>query len=203
MNGNGYGSGEEVMGVDSEFYTTAMLVPDWEQGIDFVSNEQWMSGPNGGWAEDGQLAGAGINDDALYYFYAFKVGSGELNVTPTPLNIEGYQWHNYGIEDAARNGDWCVNFNHAVEACETGFATYSPEIQVGMEAADELQPENAGKDLTGAQFTNGGWYHWGSKTQNETRAYGGASESSYICATDWEPYAGEIQWGTPKSSYPC
>jgi hypothetical protein len=56
MTGSGNGGGEEVKGLSSEFYTTAMLVPQWENG-DFVTNEQWMSGYYGRWVEDGQVAG--------------------------------------------------------------------------------------------------------------------------------------------------
>jgi hypothetical protein len=211
MDGNGYGSGEEVMGVAAQVDTTAMVVPLYEDG-DFVTNEMWMDGPGGGWAETGQIAGYGyyteeghdVNDDSLHYFYAFNIGSPEsFSLYITPWTIEGYENHAYSVEDPNRNGEWCVKFNTATEACDGTFATYAPTIQDGMEAADEDQPENAGKTEAIAEFTNGSWYPWGSATKHLTEAYGGASESSYTCIADNGSDPGSVQWGTPKSKQPC
>lgn len=211
MTGSGSGGGEEVMGLHSEFYTISMLVPLYESG-DFVTNEQWMVGPRGGWAETGEIAGydyyteegQNINGYSLHYFYAFDPDGTKENfsVYVTPWTVGGYEWHSYSVEDPNRNGEWCVKFNTTVEACHTGFAIYSVNVKVGMEAADEQQPENAGKDKTQAEFTNGPWYPW-ITAENETVAYGGANESAYICARNWESYPGYIEWGTPTSKWDC
>jgi hypothetical protein len=211
MDGNGYGSGEEVNGVVASMYTTAMVVPLFEQG-DFVNNETWMIGPGGGWEETGQAAGHNyyteeghnINDDSLHYFYAWEIGPEKrYEQYITPWTVEGYEWHGYSVEDPERNGRWCVKFYTATEACEGTFATYGTTVQVGMEAADEQQPENAGKDESLTEFTNGNWYPWGSATRHLTEAYGGANESSYICIVQNGSDPGNVQWGAPKSKQPC
>ena len=208
MTGSGNGGGEEVMGESSEFYTVSMLVPYWEDH-DFVTNEQWMSNPAGGWAEDGQLAGYNyyteegheVNDDSLHPFYAFDL-HGVFTVWVDPETVEGYEWRSYTEEDPERNGTWCARFASTIVECKAGFDKYSNEVELGMEAGDEAQPENAGYARTGAQFTGGGWYHWG-KEVNETRDYDDESEGAYICTRNYETIPGYIEWGTPKSKWPC
>jgi hypothetical protein len=210
MSGNGNGSGEEVMGVSSEIYTVSMLVPYWESG-DFITNEQWMINRNGGWAEDGQIAGADepseegheVNDDSLHPFWAFDHPSSGLWKWIDPQTVNGYEWRSYTEEDPGRNGTWCARFEQTIVECAAGFQKYSTLVTVGMEAGDVVQPENAGDDRTGAEFTGGGWYHWG-KDRNETVHYGGSpSEASYICVRNWQAIPGYIEWGTPRSKWPC
>jgi hypothetical protein len=70
-----------------------------------------------------------------------------------------------------------------------------------MEAADEQQPENAGLDRTGVQWTEGNWHHW-AKAEWETVHYGSENktgESAYICAKGYEAIAGYIKWGSPNN----
>jgi hypothetical protein len=208
MSGSGNGGGEEVMGESSEFYTVSMLVPYWEDHS-FVSNEQWMGNPAGGWAEDGQLAGYDgyteeghdVNGDSLHPFYAFALGE-DFDVWVDPQTVEGYEWRSYTEEDPGRNGIWCARFASTTVECAAGFDKYSNEVELGMEAGDEAQPENAGDARTGAQFTGGGWYHWG-KEVNETRNYYGEAEGAYMCTRNYEAIPGYIEWGTPKSKWPC
>ncbi len=208
MNGNGNGSGEEVMGLSSEIFTWAMLVPEY-LSHDFVTNEQWMGDISGGWAEDGQIAGYAsateegheVNNDSLHWFYAFDI-SGEFSIFVSPSTVEGWQWHSYTEEDPGRNGNWCARLGATTVACRSGFAKYSPSVTVGEEAGTEMTPENAGEDRTGAEFTNGSWYHWGPAV-NETRSYSGESEKGYMCTRNYEAYPGYIEWGTPYLKYPC
>src|ERR1700689_2162402 len=136
MTGSGNGGGEEVMGESSEFYTVSMLVPYWEDH-DFVTNEQWMSNPAGGWAEDGQLAGYNyyteegheVNDDSLHPFYAFDL-HGVFTVWVDPETVEGYEWRSYTEEDPERNGTWCARFESTIVECKAGFDKYSNEVEL-------------------------------------------------------------------------
>jgi hypothetical protein len=65
-----------------------------------------------------------------------------------------------------------------------------------MEAADEQQPENAGKDRIGVQWTDGGWHHWNTASL-ATVDYSGDSEAGYTCAKNYESITAYINFGTP------
>jgi hypothetical protein len=212
MSGSGNGGGEEVMGLASEIYTTAMLVPEWAKGR-FVTNEQWMVGPNGGWAEDGQLGGYDgvteegheVNDDSLHWFYAFSIGEpAKYSVYVAPWTVGGYEWNSYYEEDEERNGWWCARIgseSHPV-ACDGYFKPYATRVEMGMEAGDGEQPENAGKSRTSAQWTEGVWHRW-EKAKDEVVSRERQSESGYICINKYESVPGAIEWGTPPSNWPC
>ncbi len=206
MTGSGNGGGEEVKGISSEFYTTAMLVPEWQQG-DFVTNEQWMIGYNGRWVEDGQIAGYNspteegreVNYDSLHWFYAYEnTGNGSVPVYVAPWTYNGYEWRSYTLWDPGNNGTWCERIGEPQVACQSGFRKYATVAELGMEAADEQQPENGGKSRTGGQWLDGSWHHW-LKANNETVDFNGDSEAGYVCVTPFEAIPGYINFGTPTS----
>jgi hypothetical protein len=213
MTGTGNGGGEEVKGISGEINTFAMSVPLWESN-DFVTNEMWMVGPGGGWAEDGQIAGYDyyteggheVNGYSLHPFYAFNIGTGgTFSIYIYPGTVGGNEWgHAYTEEDPATNGNWCARFGTTeTVACDGTYAKFATKVEGGMEAADEQQPENAGQDRIIAQWTNGTWHTW-NRADYEAVDYSGESEAGYVCASNYGgSSAGYTQWGTPSSSHPC
>lgn len=195
MSGTGNGGGEEVKGLSSEIMTTAMSVPQW-QSRDFVDDEQWMTAPSGRWVEDGQTSGNAIDCCSLHWFYAYQ--NGVYNEYVAPWTYEGWTWISYTLSDPENNGSWCEKIGAVQVACQGGFSKYATLVQVGMEAADEQQPENAGKDRTGVQHLDGNWYHWNG-AEWVTQDYNGDAEGSYVCAKGFEAIAGYINFGTPAN----
>jgi hypothetical protein len=205
MTGSGNGGGEEVKGISGEINTFAMSVPLWELGYVFVSNEMWMVGPGGGWAEDGQIAGADYDSYSLHPFYAFEVGTKELSKYIYPGTVGANEWgHAYTEEDPGTNGTWCARFGTTeVVACDGKYSKFATDVEGGMEASDETQPENAGQDRIIAQWTNDTWHTW-NRAAYQAVDYSGESEAGYVCAANYGgSAAGYTQWGTPSSSHPC
>jgi hypothetical protein len=207
MTGSGNGGGEEVKGLSSEIATTAMSVPLWESG-NFVTNEQWMSDPRGYWIEDGQIGGYNlwteqgreVNGNSLHWFYASELGG--FIVYVAPWTYPGWTYESYTLSDPGNNGVWCakIGATEVGESCRSGFRKYSNNVEVGMEAGDEQQPENAGLDRTGVQWTEGNWHNW-AKAKVETVHDGGSpGESAYICAkANGSGIPGDIGWGSPNN----
>jgi hypothetical protein len=206
MSGTGNGGGEEVKGMGAEIATTGMNVPQWENG-DFVTNEEWMSEPRGWWEEDGQIAGYNlwteegreVNCCSLHWFYASDLNG--FLVYVAPWTYPGWTYINYHINDPGNDGRWCSTIGSVEvgESCRSGFTKYATAIELGMEAADEQQPQNAGLDnSTAAQWRDGSWHNW-SRATVETVHYSGANESAYVCAKNWNPAPGFIKWGTPNN----
>jgi hypothetical protein len=186
--------GEEVKGLSSVIYTSAMYVPEWNlhEGQVFVSNEQWAIFPqdHGYWVEDGQLAGSENNCCSLHKFYAYDEAKG-LHETTLPSTVEGYTWNSFTLEDPSNNGGWCERYGPSETlACQGGYGypAYAKAVEVGAEMSDETKPENSGKDQTGVQHLNGGWYHW-----NEAWWY---SNSKDVCVGGYEDIAAYINWST-------
>lgn len=206
MSGSGEGGGEEVKGVSSELETTSMHVPLWENG-DFITNEQWMVDTRGDWAEDGQIGGYNsateegreVNGTSLHWFYAYEEPYNGFGIFVAPWTYEGFTPIQYTLWDPENNGWWCEKIELVQVSCQTSFKKYATDIEVGMEAADEEQPENAGRVYTtGAQHLNGGWYNWNS-AEWRTVNYNGENESAYVCATGWKEIAAYIRFGTPNN----
>jgi hypothetical protein len=202
MKGSGSGGGEEVKGLSSEINTTAMWVPNWETQS-FVSNEQWMANwKQNRWVEDGQTAGENkqteegreVNGQSLHWFYAYNNASGYAEYV-APWTYPGWTWISYTLSDPGNNGSWCEKIGTVQVACQGGFTKYATDVQVGMEAADELRPENSGKDRTGVQHLDGNWYHW-NQAQWETVNNDGTSEAGVVCVGGYEAIAGYINFGT-------
>lgn len=214
MSGSGNGGGEELKGISGEIASDAMSVPLWEKG-DFVTNEMWMDAPEseGGWAEDGQIAGYDysteegheVNGYSLHPFYAYEPnnGAGAFEIYISPGTFAAGSWESYSEEDIYTNGVWCAGFPAGTAACKGGYPAFATDVQVGMEAADERQPENAGQDHIIRQNTTGTWETWPHATY-ESEDYNGESEAGYVCAANYGHLApGYTQWGTPSSSHPC
>jgi hypothetical protein len=214
MTGSGNGNGgEEVKGISGEIATDVMSVPLWEH--DVVTNEMWLSAPEseGGWAEDGQLAGEDVsteeghevNGTSIHPFYAYEPNNGEgsFQVYVYPGTVAPGSWQSYSEEDIYSNGYWCAGFGFGTAACKAGYPAFATDVQVGMEAGDELQPENAGQDHIIAQYTNGTWHTW-PHAEYISQNYNGESEAGYVCAANYGGSPpGYTQWGTPSSSHPC
>jgi hypothetical protein len=211
MSGAGNGGGEEVKALSSQILTTVMNVPLWEDG-DFVTNEHWMldehdfrsgSDPYVHWVEDGQMAGADdpteegreINDDSLHWFYAYDVGHGVVPYV-APWTFPGWTWISYTLSDPDNNGSWCEKIEETQVACQGGFPKYANAVEVGMEAADEAQPENSGKDETNVQHVNGDWYWW-NEARWSTVGNGDESEAGVTCVTGYGGDAGWVNFATP------
>jgi hypothetical protein len=205
MKGSGSGGGEEVKGLSSEINTTAMSVPLWE-GKAFVDDEQWMAQyQTNKWVEDGQMAGGNyqteegreVNGQSLHWFYAFNTGN-IYSEYEAPWTYPGWTWISYTLSDPGSNGSWCEKIGTVQVACQGGFSKYGTEVQVGMEAADEVRPENSGKDRTGVQHLDGNWAYWNKAEWWMWNAAGSTKdEQGYgICTTGFENIAGYVNWGT-------
>lgn len=213
MTGSGNGTGEEVKGISGEIATDIMSVPLWENG-DFITNEMWLNAPEaeGGWAEDGQIAGYDyhteegheVNGSSLHPFYAYQENNGPgFSIYIYPGTVAAGSWQPYSEEDPSLNGYWCAGFGFGTAACKGGYPEFATDVQVGMEAADERQPQNAGQDHIIAQYTEGTWHTW-PHAEYLSEYYYGESEAGYICAANYGGLApGYTQWGTPSSSHPC
>jgi hypothetical protein len=204
MSGSGEGGGEEVKGLSSEIITSAMQVPLWYEG-DFVDDEQWMTGKYGHWVEDGQTAGNNVaeeegrevNGTSLHWFYAYDNGS--YNEYVAPWTYEGWTPIQYTLWDPENNGSWCEKIEKVQVACQSGFRKYATTVEVGMEAADEEAPENAGwVHSTGVQHLDGNWYTW-NKAEWETVNYHRESVSAYVCTVGYQGIAAYVDWATPNN----
>jgi hypothetical protein len=202
MTGSGNGGGEEVMGLSSEIATTAMNVPQWEYGA-YVTNEQWMAHfQTNRWIEDGQQAGEPeateegreVNGQSLHWFYAFESSYGYSEYV-APWTYPGFTFESYTLSDPGSNGTWCEKIGEVQVACQGGFPKYATEVQVGMEAADEVRPSNSGKDHTGVQWTEGNWHHW-AKARLRTFRPVEHTEEGVVCASPYESIPGYINFGT-------
>jgi hypothetical protein len=213
MTGSGNGGGEELKGISGEIASYAMSVPLWESH-DFITNEMWLNAPpaEGGWAEDGQIAGYDyytedfneVNGYSLHPFYAYGENNGTgFTIYIYPETVAADSWQSYSEEDTNTNGYWCAGFGFGTAACKGGYPAFSTDVQVGMEAADERQPENEGQDHIIAQYTNGTWHAW-PQAKYRSVDHAGESEAGYVCAANYGGLSpGYTQWGTPSSSYPC
>jgi uncharacterized membrane protein len=216
MSGSGNGGGEELKGISGEIATDLMSVPLWEDG-DVVTDEMWLDAPEseGGWAEDGQLAGEDlgteegheVNGTSIHPFYAYEPNNGEgaFQIYVYPGTVEVGSWQSYSEEDTYTNGYWCAGFGFGTAACKAGYPAFATDVQVGMEAGDERQPESTGQDHIISQYTNGTWHVWSSgRTHYLSEDYSGESEAGYVCAANYGGLSpGYTQWGTPSSAHPC
>jgi hypothetical protein len=209
MSGSGNGGGEEVKALSSQILTTVMNVPFWEEGA-FVDDEQWMvdehnigkSNSYVHWIEDGQTAGNNyyteegreVNDDSLHWFYAYE--NGHYVEYVAPWTFPGWTWISYTLSDPSNNGSWCEKIEETQVACQSGFSKYANAVEVGMEAADQAQPENSGKDQTVVQHVNGDWYYW-NEAKWSTVGPGDESEAGAMCVTGYEDIAGYVNFATP------
>lgn len=215
MSGGGGGGGEEVMGLDSEIVTEAMNVPLWEYGEGesayFVSNEQWMRAPKGNWVEDGQLAGdksaseegREVNGKSLHWFYAFDNGVSEgqkwFQEYVAPWTYPGWTPETYSLADPNRNGTWCEYINGPQVNCDDNYAMYATDVEIGMEADEEVQPETLGYVAnTGVENQWGEWEYW-KKAELETVRKMGRPEGEYVCAEKIASHPGYISFGTPAN----
>jgi hypothetical protein len=179
-----------------------------------VTNEMWLEAPEaeGGWAEDGQIAGYDyyteegheVNGYSLHSFYSYEGNNGGIFTTYIyPGTVAAGSWQSYSEEDTSSNGYWCAGFGFGTAECKAGYPEFATDVLVGMEAGDEQQPENAGQDHIIAQYTNGAWHTW-PHAEYLSKYYYGTSEAGYICAANYGGLSpGYTQWGTPSSSYPC
>jgi hypothetical protein len=213
MTGSGNGGGEELKGISGEIASDAMSVPFWESG-DVVTNEMWLNAPEseGGWAEDGQLAGENdsteegheVNGTSLHPFWAYNGNNGgKFTIYVYPGTVAPGSWQSYSEEDIYTNGYWCAGLSFGTAECKGGYPAFATDVQVGMEAGDERQPENAGQDHIIRQNTTGTWETW-PHAAYESEDSNGESEAGYVCAANYGGLApGYTQWGTPSSSHPC
>jgi len=183
-------AGEEVKGLSSNIYTTAMNVPDWNaEGENFVSNEEWAKFPldHEYWVEAGQIAG-GVTEsnNIMHWFYAWDNSTG-LHRYFSPYRVEGYTWNTYTLTSTGKES-WCATIGSTQVSCGlSGVGNVSKEVEVGMEATGETEPENSGHDQTSVQHMNGNWYHW-----NEADWW----TESHTCVSLYEWIAGNINFGT-------
>lgn len=202
MSGSGHGGGEEVLGLQAWIDTTAMLVPGWQEGF-FVDNEMWMSGPGGGWMEDGQTTGNGYNATSLQPFWAYSIGSpAEYKEWVAPWTVSASAWHSYKIQDPGTNGIWCATLETETAECKGYFTPYATTVEIGMEAATSAAPENQGADQTAVEWTDGTWHSWNRAGETVINNLN-ESEAGYICVKKTESAPGYVRWGTPASKYPC
>ncbi len=215
MKGTGAGNGEEAEAMSSEIVTDAMNVPGWEVGEGatsyVVTNEQWMRAPKGNWVEDGQLAGdknateegKEVNGKSLHWFYAYnnRVSEGVNNYHEynSPWTYPGWTPEAYALNDPNRNGTWCEIIGSVQVNCDGNYAMYATEVEIGMEAGDEQQPENMGYvQNTGVENQWGEWEYW-KKAEIETINKMLQSEAGYTCAKSIASHPGYISFGTPAN----
>jgi hypothetical protein len=86
-----------------------------------------VTASEGGWAEDGQLAGENVsteeghevNGTSLHPFYAYEPNNGEgaFQVYVYPGTVAPGSWQSYSEEDTYSNGYWCAGFGFGTAAC--------------------------------------------------------------------------------------
>jgi hypothetical protein len=70
----------------------------------------------------------------------------------------------------------------------------SNEVEVGMEAGTEAEPENWGKAETAVEWGNETWHSWNKSTYQAVK-YGGAY-TNHVCVGPWGPKPGWVTFGT-------
>lgn len=181
---------EQVEGLSSKLYTTSMNVSDWNaSGENFVSNEEWAIFPSdhGYWVEAGQIAGGVTSsNNIMHWFYAWDNSSG-LHTYFSPYRVEGYEWNTYTLTSTGKES-WCATIGSTQVSCGlSGVPNTSKDVEVGMEAAGETEPENSGHSQPIAEHLNGNWYNW-----NEAEWW----SESHTCVSLYEWIAGHINFST-------
>jgi hypothetical protein len=202
------GEGEEVKGMSSNFAVYHMYVwPSYNGHGQSLQDEQWMSDAAGAWVEDGDLAGTHYyteegreeNPYSIHWFYAYSYNGKTIPEYIAPWTYQGGEWIGYTLDDPSNNGTWCEQIQTTQVACQGGFPVYATRVELGMEAADEVQPENLAKSETGVQHRNGNWYHW-NKAQLRTVKWGeSGEEGAYVCIQSWASPAGYDTFGSPAA----
>jgi hypothetical protein len=192
--------GEEVQGLDGNIDTTNMDVAEAASGA-VVNDEQWaIFEPKGWWVEDGQQAGGdggGVSCCQLRWFTAYDNASG-YTANESPWEQPPNTPNSYTLEDAyawgGPAGEWCFSINNGSAGCAGGFPVYSNRVETGMEAASEQEPVNSGRVETGVMWTNGAWHHWNRASLEDIQQNG--NPSTHVCTSQWQSYAGDINFGT-------
>jgi hypothetical protein len=179
---------EQVEGTLAYQDTTNMNVPGWASG-DFVDNEEWaVFLPSGYWIEAGQEAGEYMDCCSLHAFYAWFNGAGYSQYVapwPEPANENNL----FQLSGQSHNGTWCAYFASTQARCESGFAAWSNDLQVGDEIAANTKPVNAGHEDTNAWWEDA-THNW---LKEHAYADGGMCVSRYPYPY---PALGNINYGT-------
>ncbi len=200
------GGSESVKG--AQYYPTTSLidVPEFASGA-FVDDEMWVGfeEKEGGWVETGQEAGYdnAANCCTLRPFKAHALRASGYgyeeyvwtNVSAEPTNL-------YTVEDAEANGNWCVIIWYTNQGCESHpsyWTAYSDNLEGGIEAASETQPENVGSQEVNAFTHSGTHIEWKGAKKHAVKQlvnYKEESDSSVMCQTpNYESnYYGNDDW---------
>jgi hypothetical protein len=109
----------------------------------------------------------------------------------------------YTTEDPSANGDWCTIIWYTNQGCysdPTYWPPYSTEIEAGIEALQNTQPENSGSQEVDAFTHSGTHIEWkGSKTHSIEELINEHAEtlpSGVMCQTpNYESnYYGNADW---------
>ena len=156
---------ERVRGSESVIDTTTMWVdPRDVASRGFIDNEKWdsfqhyVNGNGPYWLETGQEGGNGVNCCQLRWFTAMNRGTGySANESPweqPPNSFNRYQ------TVSQLNNTWCFYINGNVAGCYGGFPVYADNLEVGVEAAVNYQPQNAMQEESNGTATQGNVITW-------------------------------------------
>ncbi len=186
---------EQILGLTSWITTERMNVPEWFRGA-IVDDEEWAAmEPYGFWVEAGDEAGKGLYGAdccSLRWFTAYN--NGKYKANETPYNVSPWTPNQYLMKFAGGSA-WCFEINSSPEGCDYGFVASASIAQVGMEAAEESEPENWGHDSTAAEWTNQTWHNWNFARYYASK-YGGAYTTNVCVGQNGYAYPGWGAWGT-------
>jgi hypothetical protein len=113
------------------------------------------------WVEDGQESGWGAGGHdccSLRWFTAYKNFFG-YGANESPWSEPGWTFNHYLVRWVG-GGNWCWEIGSGSAGCVNALYDSSTEVQVGMEAGTEAEPENWGKAETAVDWLNQTWHHW-------------------------------------------